>query len=94
MDKDGKPIMPIQLRGLTILSLGSVVYDKPNFHAKRYIWPVGFKSSRIYSSMTELNKRCLYTSHIVSNGDSPNFIVTCWEDEKNPIIISKPTASG
>ncbi len=44
--------------------------------------------------MTELNKRCLYTSEIVANNDEPSFIVTCWEDERNPIIITKPTASG
>jgi hypothetical protein len=42
-DGTGKPILPIQLGGMTILDLGKVVYDKPKFHAKRYIWPVGFK---------------------------------------------------
>ena len=57
MGPDSKPIMPIQLRGLTIHNLGSVVWDKAKFHAKRYIWPVGFKSSRIYSSMTQLDKK-------------------------------------
>ncbi len=35
LDKEGKPIMPIQLRGLTIHSLGTVFSDKPKFHAKR-----------------------------------------------------------
>ena len=57
MDKSGKPVMPIQLRGLTIQNLGTIVWDRPKFHAKRYIWPNGFKSSRIYSSMTELDKK-------------------------------------
>lgn len=58
MDDEGKkPILPIQLRGLTIHNLGNIAADKPKFHAKRYIWPVGFKSGRIYSSMTELNKK-------------------------------------
>jgi hypothetical protein len=30
----------------------------------------------------------------VANNDDPSFIVTCWEDEKSPIVIVKPTASG
>ena len=28
------------------------------------------------------------------NNDEPSFVVTCWEDKDNPIIISRPTASG
>lgn len=49
--------MPIQLRGLTIECMGRVIFDRPKFHAKRYIWPVGFKSTRIYSSMTQLDQK-------------------------------------
>lgn len=65
--------MPIQLRGgLIIHNLGTIKWDNPNYHSKRfyyqifqyikdffhrYIWPVGFKSSRIYFSMTTLDRR-------------------------------------
>jgi hypothetical protein len=35
MDENGKPILPIVLRGLTIETLGTIVYDRPKFHAKR-----------------------------------------------------------
>lgn len=38
--------------------------------------------------------RCEYTSEIVENGEEPSFIVTCYEDPKNPIVIVRPTASG
>ena len=38
--------------------------------------------------------RCVYTSEITDNGDEPAFVVTCWEDKDNPIIITRPTASG
>jgi hypothetical protein len=30
----------------------------------------------------------------VDNGEEPSFIVTCWEDRQNPIVIARPTASG
>jgi len=94
MNQDGTPLMPIQLRGLTIECMGKVVFDRPKFHAKRYIWPVGFKSTRIYSSMTQLDQKCDYTSEIIDNGEEPSFVVKCWEDKQNPIVIARPTASG
>jgi hypothetical protein len=39
----GNPILPLQVKGATISSLGTIVWDKPAFHARNYIWPVGFK---------------------------------------------------
>jgi len=92
-DESGKPIMPILLRGLTIHNLGHVV-TKKKFHAKRYIWPVQFKSSRIYSSMAQLEARCEYISEIIETSDEPRFIVTCLEEATNPIVIEASTASG
>lgn len=93
-DANGNPIMPIEMRGLTIHSLGKIVVDRKKFHAKRYIWPAGFKSSRVYCSMTNLNARCEYSSEIVDGEAEPKFIVTCYEDPKNPIVIEANTASG
>ena len=49
--------MPIVLKGLKILNLGAINYQNPNFHAKRYIWPVGFKSERPYYSMKQAGLR-------------------------------------
>jgi len=95
VDAAGKIIMPILIRGgLVIQSLGKIVFEKAKFHAKRYIWPVGFKSSREYNSMTKLHARCEYVSEIIDRGDEPGFVVTCMEDPHNPIVIEKPTASG
>jgi hypothetical protein len=94
VDEKGAPIMPIMLRGLTIHSLGKIVHDRKKFHAKRYIWPVGFKSSRTYCSMTNLNARCEYVSEIIDTETEPRFVVTCNEDPNNPIVIEASTASG
>ena len=38
--------------------------------------------------------RCEYTSEILDDGDEPSFVVTCWEERLNPIVIARPTASG
>ena len=45
-DEHGNFIMPAQVGMHTILSLGTVIYDRPNFHSERYIWPVGYCAQR------------------------------------------------
>lgn len=45
-DDNGQPILPQQIGVLTVLSLGEIVNDRPNFHNERYIFPVGYSVSR------------------------------------------------
>jgi hypothetical protein len=45
-DSDGKPLMPIVAKGATIHNLGVIVHDRPSYHSKNYIWPVGYRSTR------------------------------------------------
>jgi hypothetical protein len=42
-DDDGQVILPVTAKGATIHALGTVVWDRPNYHARNYIWPVGYK---------------------------------------------------
>jgi hypothetical protein len=41
--KDGSYILPAEVDSWTVLSLGSVVWDKAAFHNQRYIYPVGYR---------------------------------------------------
>lgn len=43
---DGSPKLPQQIGVLTVLSLGTIVTDRPTFHNERYIFPVGYTVSR------------------------------------------------
>lgn len=45
-DEHGNYKLPVQIGILTVLSLGSVVYDRDTFHNERYIWPVGYAVKR------------------------------------------------
>jgi hypothetical protein len=45
-DDDGNYILPVQIGILTVLNLGTIVWDRPNFHNDRYIWPVGYTVKR------------------------------------------------
>lgn len=91
-DDDGNPIMPLTFGVVTILSLGSVVTDRPAFHSKRYIWPVGFKSTRSYASITNPNGQGVYYSQIVDGGDAPKFEV--WSEDLPDRIFVGATPTG
>ncbi|CAB4015727.1 Transforming growth factor beta regulator 1, partial [Paramuricea clavata] len=77
VDAKGKPVFPIVLGGLTVHSLGDIVCDRPGFHSERYIWPVGFCSSRYYPSMKTPDMKCIYTCKILDGGYGPTIIHVC-----------------
>ncbi|KAJ2030921.1 hypothetical protein IWW57_000949 [Coemansia sp. S610] len=79
-DSHGSIILPATIgKGhdeVQIHSLGRVLWDRDAFHTPRYIWPVGFKSTRMCPSLLVSNSRCLYSSEILDGGGSPVFQVT------------------
>jgi len=91
-DSNGKPILPFMAKGATIINLGTIVYDRPSFYSKNYIWPVGFKSSRKLPSMKNTNEYVTYISEIQDGGSSPIFTVTPQDDPSK--ILSHSTSSG
>jgi len=68
---------------VTILSLGEIDPSKEEFSSAKYIWPIGFKSYRLYASIADPDKRCKYVSEILLGSDdkTPVFRVTPEEDE-------------
>lgn len=74
-DKDGNPILPIEIGMMRILCLGKIITDRPGFHSKRYIWPVGFRSSRLYPSTLDPRRKVLYISEIREGPAEPLFVV-------------------
>lgn len=40
---DGSYVLPAEVDSWTVLSLGTVVWDKAAFHNQRYIYPVGYR---------------------------------------------------
>ncbi|KAG2374521.1 hypothetical protein C9374_010805 [Naegleria lovaniensis] len=91
-DRYGNIVFPIPLGALTVLALGKVVYDRPTFHTDKYIWPVGYKSTRYYTSVKDTNKRCLYTCEIKDGGEAPIFVLT--SDDNPNEVIEAPSATA
>jgi chromodomain-helicase-DNA-binding protein 7 len=77
-DEDGNPVYPIQLTSTAyITDLGHIITDRTGFHTERYLYPAGFRSSRLYASTIDPSKRTRYTCEILDVGDQmPLFRVT------------------
>jgi hypothetical protein len=82
-DEVGNVKFPIKMGVLTIEALGQID-SRPAFHSEKYIWPVGFRSTREYMSTVEKDKRCNYLSVIKDDGGKPLFEVIPEDDPDNP----------
>jgi len=68
------------------------VWDRPNFHSRNYIWPVGYKSTRKFPSISNPGEYVTYTSEIIDGGSGPIFQVTPSDDPS--LVIKHATSSG
>lgn len=92
-DADGKPILPINIKGvISIESLGRI-NPAPAFHSEKYIWPVGFRSKREYASSLTADGRTRYICEILENADGtgPLFRVTAEDDPTLVCEASSPS---
>ena len=74
-----------------VLDLGRVIPDKKAFHAKNYIWPLGFRSVRTYTSMNNNTKRANFYCEIIEKDNKPAFKVTPEEDPENFVVAHSGT---
>ncbi|KAK9728387.1 hypothetical protein K7432_001101 [Basidiobolus ranarum] len=95
-DNNGKLILPVTVgKGgdeVTIVSIGRVIWEKEAYHTPRYIWPVGFHSEKLYTSMLDGNKKTIYVSEILEGEEAPVFQVTA-EDQPGRKFVAN-SASG
>ena len=61
---EGKPILPMKLGILTLVDLGTVIWDNNAFHNQRYIWPAGFETIRPYASAKYPDRMANYTCKV------------------------------
>lgn len=75
-DAEGNPVLPVSLNMVTLHELGTIVHDRPAYHTRRYILPVGFHTSRTYLSCLDPNEGLItYHSVILDNGPTPLYQV-------------------
>ena len=82
-DSDGNIIYPIVINNsLTILNLGEIDFNRPNYQSGRNIFPIGFKSIREHSSIFHAKERIEYLCEILDGGNKPLFRVTPMQDRQ------------
>lgn len=60
------------LYALNLVYASQVVQDSPYFHSSDHIYPLGFRSTRIFWSATKPHARCPYVCQILSQPQVPN----------------------
>ncbi|XP_014245835.1 transforming growth factor beta regulator 1 [Cimex lectularius] len=85
LDASGKPIFPIVLGDFTVHSLGEVC-EKPDYHTEDLIYPIGYCSTRIYGSLKDPEKQCVYTCKVMDGGSAPRFEIVADTDLDVPIM--------
>jgi hypothetical protein len=61
--------LPLKLGVLELCSLGRIEYERKEFHNERNIFPIGFKSERLYASYRNNNERVTYICEILDAGE-------------------------
>lgn len=72
--------------------MGTVIWDKPEFHSKNYIWPVGYKSTRKLPSTSNSKEYITYRSEILYGEKGPIFQVTPLDNSN--LVFQHATSSG
>ncbi|THU97114.1 hypothetical protein K435DRAFT_663280, partial [Dendrothele bispora CBS 962.96] len=90
-DKNGKPMLPLNVGIMTVISLGEVCM-REHFHSERYIFPVGYEVTRRYLSTVNPSVEVVYHCTILDGGDGPKFQIVPSDVADKPIIAS--TATG
>ncbi|KAG6840235.1 hypothetical protein C0991_008019 [Blastosporella zonata] len=90
-DKQGKPMLPLNVGIMTVISLGDVCM-REHFHTERYIFPVGYEVTRRYLSTIDLNHEVVYHCTILDGGDGPKFQIVPSDVPDRPVIAG--TATG
>lgn len=90
--EDGLPILPLKVGVVTLLSLGVINYTNSLYHTTKHIFPVGFKTSRLYPSTVKSNNQAVYTSSILEGDNGPLFTIEA--DDAPGKVWSGPSMSN
>ncbi|KAF9133822.1 choline dehydrogenase 7 [Mortierella sp. 14UC] len=59
-----------------IENMGRIVWNGRGYHNHRYIFPVGFRSKKQYTSLSDTSKKTYFISEILDGGEQPIFQIT------------------
>ncbi|KAJ3363737.1 hypothetical protein GGF31_000894 [Allomyces arbusculus] len=89
---DGFPQLPAALGALTLHAWGTIS-SEDGYHQERYIYPIGFTTSRQFASVLHDDQTTTYTCTILmgATGKGPIFQVTAADNPAHPVQGTSPT---
>lgn len=85
---------PLQIsQANTLLNIGTIVSDREGFHTERYIYPAGFKSTRFFASLNDIDDRVLWISEIVDTGKKAPVFRVYQEDDPKKVYEGETSSS-
>jgi len=87
-DAAGAPKLPLDFGDFILESIGTVIPRSP-WVTEKHIWPVGFRISTMFTSMTNPEINVKYTCSIIESNDKPVFVIYA-EDEQKAIQSHSP----
>ena len=85
--KGGNVTYPVAVTQTSqILEIGHIVSDRPGFHSERYIYPAGYKATRLYSALKRPDDRVTWISEIVDTGKKNPVFRVYQEDEPDKVF--------
>ncbi|KAI8372972.1 F/Y rich C-terminus-domain-containing protein [Radiomyces spectabilis] len=91
-DENGTVKLPFSIASLTIINLGTVVWDRSGFHSERYIWPVNYCVERTYMSMVDPTSQTTYVCKVEDGNEGPLFTIRAADAPEE--TLSAKTATG
>ncbi|KDO25203.1 hypothetical protein SPRG_20781 [Saprolegnia parasitica CBS 223.65] len=80
-----------RIGALTVHALGAIEVDNNSCHTVSTLYPIGYRSTRIFWSAVTVQTRCLYECEILlSPTKTPLFRITPSDDSANPIFGVSP----
>ncbi|KAF9173590.1 transforming growth factor beta regulator 1 [Mortierella sp. AD010] len=76
---------------VSMLCLGRIVWQGRGYHNHRYIFPVGFRSKKQYTSLSDTSKKTYFINEILDGGEQPIFQITL---EDMPDKVFRHTSSS
>ncbi|KAF9112202.1 transforming growth factor beta regulator 1 [Mortierella sp. AM989] len=74
-----------------IENMGRIVWQGRGYHNHRYIFPVGFRSKKQYTSLSDTSKKTYFINEILDGGEQPIFQITL---EDMPDKVFRHTSSS
>eukprot|EP00924_Labyrinthula_sp_SR-Ha-C_P016123 snap_masked-scaffold_4-processed-gene-19.51-mRNA-1 protein AED:1.00 eAED:1.00 QI:0/-1/0/0/-1/1/1/0/2062 len=97
-DLRSKIPLPLKVGNIRVLNLGTVVRPgEPgwqNYHNDKHLFPVGYKSVRLYGDLRNPTEHGSYTSEIIRGENGPIFRVTYEEEALGEPVYEASTSSA